>query len=267
VVVGNIPSIFLLSALAAIVAGVGFLLVHRFVKPIDLDEHQGFLDAMLSIVGTLVSILLGLLVAAALNHYSDLEQSVDTEASNIAQVCRLSSGLPENTQKKIKQACINYSHLVIDDEWPAMAEGHGSEKVVWAYAAIIGQVVNFHPDNAGEADIHAALITAMQQIGDCRRQRLLALQSSWSGHLMPVLLMCSAIVLTFAYLYMRRGAILHGVLICLVAVALGGNLGLVFLLSNPFSGEWKIQPKGFEFTLRILRKIETTPELQKLLQG
>src|SRR4030095_7287419 len=147
----DIPSIFFLTAGAAIVAVVGFMIVHRVIKPIDLDEHQGFLDAMLNIVGTLVSIL--------------------------------------------------------------------------------------------------------------------ALHSPWIRHLMPILLICSAIVLAFAYLYVRRGAVLHGVLICFVAVALGGNLGLVFLLSNPFSGDWKIQPRGFELNRQILQKLQSSPELRKLLES
>ena len=85
---GGIPSIFVFSAGAAIFAVVGFMLVHRVIKPIDLDEHQQFLDAMLNIVGTLVSILLGLLVAAALDHYQSLVESVDSEASNVAAVFR-----------------------------------------------------------------------------------------------------------------------------------------------------------------------------------
>jgi hypothetical protein len=262
---GSIPSLFLLCGAAAVIAAIGFVIVHRLVKPIDLDEHQGFLDAMLSIVGTLVSILLGLLVAAALDHYRAIEQSVDTEAANVAQVCRLSHGLPEKTQKRILGLGSRYCYLVVHEEWPAMARGEGSAKVFQTYGEIISEVVKYRPSSEGESNIHAALISAMQQIGDGRRQRILVLKSSWTEHLMPVLLMCSAIVLIFAYLYVRRGAVLHGVLICLVAVALGGNLGLVLLLGNPFSGDWKIQPKGFEFNLDVLQRMGVTPEPDKPL--
>ncbi len=263
----HIPSIFILSAAAAIVAVIGFSIVHRLVKPIDLSEHQGFLDAMLSIVGTLVSILLGLLVAAALDHYQSLEQSVDSEAAAVAQIYRLSGGLPNDVGITIRQLCNNYSRDVVQDEWPAMAKGHSSHKVLGDYVQLIATIVNFHPNNNGETNIHTALLSSMQQIGDCRRQRLLVLHSMWTTHLMPVLLMCSAIVLAFAYLYVKRGAFFHGVLICFVAVALGGNLGLVFLLSNPFSGDWQIQPRGFELNNQLLQEVKTEPELKKLLEG
>ena len=251
----TIPSLFWLSAGAAVLAVLGFSIVHRLVKPIDLSEHQGFLDAMLSIVGTLVSILLGLLVAAALDHYQALEQSVDNEAANVAQVFRLSRGVPLETRTKLQNLCVEYCEGVVHDEWPEMAHGKHSRKVLAIYIRLLDTVVSFHPNTNGETNIHASLLSAVQQIGDARRQRVLALTSAWTKHLMPVLIMCSLIVLVFAYLYMRRGAILHAVLIALVAIALGGNLGLVFLLTNPFSGDWQIQPRGFQLNADVLKEI------------
>lgn len=259
------PSIYILSAAAVIVALAGFILVRKISKPIDLDEHQGFLDAMLNIVGTLVSILLGLLVAAALDHYQNLEESIDNEAANAAQLFRLSSGLPEETSNKIRKLCAAYCTEVVDDEWPAMAQGKASEKVMVTYMEIVSTIVKFKPGTEGENNIHNAMLSAMQVIGDCRRQRLLVLNSAWTSHLMPVLLMCSGIVLAFAYLYVRRGAVLHGVLICFVALALGGNIGLVYLLSNPFSGDWKIAPRGFALNRELLEQVKSSPQLEKLL--
>jgi hypothetical protein len=217
---------------------------------------------MLSIVGTLVSILLGLLVAAALDHYQALEQSVDTEAANLAQVFRISEGLPKDVRERIQKLCEDYSNEVVHEEWPAMAHGSYSHKVLVTYAKLLAQVVTYSPTTNGETNLHNALLNALQQIADSRRQRLLALHSAWTNHLMPVLLMCSCIVLAFAYLYVRKGAMLHAVLICFVAVALGGNLGLVFLLSNPFSGDWAIQPRGFVLNEEVVKEIRADVELK-----
>ena len=74
---------------------------------------------------------------------------------------------------------------------------------------------------------------------------------------MPVLLVCTLILLTFTYFYVRRGAmILHGFLVCLVATALGANLGLIALLGSPFKGDWRIQPEGFRLNSKLIRKIQ-----------
>jgi hypothetical protein len=259
----SIPTIFLLSAGAAVLAALGFVLAHKFVKPIDLNEHQSFLDAMLSIVGTLVSILLGLLVAAALDRYQALEQNIDNEAASVAQIHRLANGLPLRDRNVIQSLSEEYCQKVIHNEWPAMAKGTASAEVFKVYVDLFRYVVQLKPQDNGETNIHNALLSSLSTMGDSRRQRILALNSAWSKHLMPVLLMCSGIVLAFAYLYVRKGALLHGVLICLVALALGGNLGLVFLLTNPYSGDWQIQPKGFELNLYSLKLLRSFPEAPK----
>ena len=87
-----IPSIYLWSAGSALLAFIGMLIAHKLVKPIDLGQHQPALDATLNIVGTLVSILLGLLVAASLNSYQILQSAVEAEATSVSEVCRLSLG-------------------------------------------------------------------------------------------------------------------------------------------------------------------------------
>lgn len=264
----TIPSMLVLSFGAAVVAIAGFFIVHRVMKPINMDQHQNFLDAMLSIVGTLVSILLGLLVAAALDRYQALEQTVDTESACVAQLARISWGLGDTADaKKLRRLAGLYCDQVVNEEWPDMANGHMSETVFTTYARMLGVVVNMHPSTNGETNLQQALLTAVQQVGDCRRQRLLVLHNNWSAHLFPLLIFCAVTVLAFAYLYAKRGSIWHAVLICFVAVALGGNLGLVFLLSNPFSGEFQILPRGFELNSKLVKQVESRPDLQKILRN
>ena len=250
-----LPSIYLWSAGSALFAFAGMLIAHRIVKPIDLKENQAALDATLNIVGTLVSILLGLLVAASLNNYQTLETAIDSEAISVAEVCRLSFGLPKEERRILLKTCLDYCDDIVKDEWPGMKNASLSDAAVFNYANVLKQIVTFNPKTPGETNIQAAMITAMQNWGNYRRQRILWFNKSWDRNLMPVLFMCSFIVLIFAYLYVKSGSILlHGFLICFVATALGANLGLIYMLSHPFSGDWTIQPKGFEVNSQLIRK-------------
>jgi hypothetical protein len=136
-----------------------------------------------------------------------------------------------------------------------MSEGRSSPIVLETYAKLLKLIVTFNPATNGQTNLQSAMLTSVQSVGDYRRQRILVLNGSWNKQLMPVLLMCSSIVLIFAYLYVRRGSLLlHGFLMCFVATALGANLGLIYLLSNPFRGDWKIQPRGFEMNARLIRQ-------------
>jgi hypothetical protein len=247
----SIPTVFIFSILAGAVTFAAFFLMRRALNKVAIDEHEKFLDAMLTIVGTLVSILLGLLVASALDRYQNLEQTVDDEASNIAHVFRLSAGLPANVTSEVRNLCLEYCREVIEDEWPAMEKGTYSPKVLDTYTKLMQEVVTISPSSEGQSNVHAAMLTTMEEASQARRHRLLALLNPWKQHLMPVLVMCTLILLAFALIYSRQGATIHAVMIALVSIALGANLGLIILLSNPFSGDWRIRPTGFEINVRL----------------
>jgi hypothetical protein len=251
----GIPAIYEWSAGSAIMALAGMYIVHKVLKPLDLERHQAGLDATLNIVGTLVSILLGLIVAACLTNYQALEADVDSEAAGVIEIARLSFGLPPEKAKELQQLCLDYSDYVVSEEWPGMSEGRASAKVQETYVKLLKMIVTLKPADNGETNLQNAMLTAMQSVGDYRRHRILWLVNNWTKNLLPVLIMCSLIVIVFEYLYVRRGHLmLHGFLICLVATALGANLGLVFLLGNPFRGDWLIQPKGFVLNSQLIRK-------------
>ena len=250
-----IPSIYTWSAGAALVAFCGMLIAHRLLKPVDLETHQPFLDATLTIVGTLVSILLGLLVAQSISNYQTLQDDVEAEATSVAAVARLSLGLPVDKQREILHLCVSYCDEVANVEWPEMEKGQSSPEAFNIYVKLLKAVVTYNPTTNGQTNIHSAMLTAVQTLGDYRRHRLFWLQNG-QGKLMPVLFMCAVIVLIFAFLYVKRGSfILHCFLICFVATALGANLGLVVLLNNPYKGDWKIEPTGFRVNSQLIRQV------------
>ena len=47
---------------------------------------------------------------------------------------------------------------------------------------------------------------------------------------------------------------LHSVLVGLVAITLGTNIGVIFLMTRPFSSEWTIQPEGFELHVKVMKQ-------------
>jgi hypothetical protein len=251
----GIPAIVLFSIGSAVLAMLGFVAVRKFSKPIDLDEHQTFLDAMCNIVGTLVSILLGLLVAASLNTYQALEQTIDLEANSAGEIFKLSRGLPDPLQGKVQTLCEQYCQQVVDIEWPSMAKGQPSHEVFKTSAALTDCIVTFKPANDGETNIQASLLQSVESMGNCRRARILALTNSESQILLPLLVICAVTVMLFTYLYVKHVSALQAVLIGCVAVVLGGNISLVYLLSKPFDGDWKLHPRGFELNMKMLQQV------------
>jgi len=251
----GIPIVLLLSLGSAVLAMIGFVAVRKLSKPINLEAHQTFLDAMCNIVGTLVSILLGLLVASALDTYQALEQTIDQEANNASEIFRLSRGLPEPTHDTVMYYCQRYCQGVVDKEWAEMAKGKIDMDVFMTYAKLTETIVKFKPHDDGESNIQASLLQSVQNMGDCRRTRILALSNTKNQILLPLLLICAVTIMLFTYLYVRHVSGLQALLIACVATVLGGNISLVYLLSRPFEGDWKLKPRGFELNLRTLNEV------------
>ena len=157
----GIPVIVLLSLGSAALAMAGFVAVRRFSKPLDLDEHQTFIDAMCNIVGTLVSILLGLLVASALDNYQSLEQTIDLEANAVAEIFRLSRGLPDPLQGQVQTLCERYSQEVVHKEWPTMASGKPNAEVFVTYTKIVDAIVRYKPIDQGQSNVQTCLLQSV----------------------------------------------------------------------------------------------------------
>lgn len=249
----GLPLVFSVCMGSALLAVAGFLATRKLLNNVDISEHQNFLDAMFSIVGTLVSLLLGLLVAAALDHYQNLEQVVDTEAAGVAKIFRCARGLPDANRERIQNLCMEYCDRVLTEEWPAMAKGEVVSSVFETYRQLSDEIITLKPHHDGETNLQASMLNSLVEVGMGRRSRMLALQGVQARFTVPLLILGGAIVLAFSYLYVTRLSVFHGVVISCVAIALGGNLCTVWIFSRPFEGEWRIRPRAFELNVKALK--------------
>lgn len=232
----------------------GFLVSRRFVNQTGMEEHQPFLNATLTIVGTLVSILLGLLVANSIDFYEGVQANANNEATAVADLVRLSRGLPSQSRLPICKLCLEYNHEVENVEWLLMESGATSRNADLLYLKLNDTVLDFEPKSNRDNNIHTALVSTMQQLGDCRRTRLMTMRSSWCHRILPVVGLCAIIVLVYTYLYTRREKrSLHAILISFVAICLGANVAMIFLLRSPFATDWKIEPFGFRLNDELIK--------------
>ncbi len=231
------------------------LFISSKVIRIDLERNGELIVAMLTILGTLVSVLLGLLVSSADEQYQSLEQSVNSEATSVNEIFRLSRGLPPATAQVIQDLCISYSDNVINGEWQSMKRGEINDGVTQVFTDLSDAIAQFRPANDGEAAVQGVLLSSVSDVGQTRGIRIVASRSTWIWRLMPLILTCAIVVLTCSYLYVTAGSmLLHSVLVGLVAVTLGTNIGVIFLMTRPFASEWAIQPDGFELRAKIMRR-------------
>lgn len=242
------------------IALAGLWVTKKFSKQIDVRGNADFLIATVTIVGTLVSVVLGLLVSSSVDQYRELDTSIDTEATSINDVFRLSRGLPPKTATLLQSLCIDYCDDTIKDEWPAMLMKQPSESVTKIFAKLSDTVVTLKGDSTGEAVLQHSLLASLERLAHSRRQRIIAVQSDWMKQALPMLLACSSIIVIITYLYAQaKPSKLDTVLVSFVAIALGSNIGLAFVMSAPIERNWNQPPEQFELNAKYMREYKNTP--------
>jgi hypothetical protein len=249
----------ILVAVFVAIALIGQRLVKGRVEIEVLEQHHSAAEGMLGVVGTLFSVLLGFMVAAAMARYGDAQMHVEQEANCVASIFRLARGLGDDDRHRLRQLCRNYSNEVVDIEWKQMAEhakiNHGWE----GYQNLWEGVVAIVPENDRQSNLQQAINDAMMGVGEHRRARLILAQQDLPKALWIVVAFGSIITIGFTYVFMSQFPHVHGFMTTMVATTLALNIWLLSAYSSPFSGELQIKPMMFSMLKESVFNVPDTP--------
>lgn len=224
----------------------GLLLVRRFVHVDTLKINHDVADPLLSVVGTLFAVLLGFMVANAMQRFEEARLTAQQEASAVANIFRAADGMPDANRKLIQHACETYVSHVIDEEWPALAKKETSETAWESYNEIWKDCVHFIPENDGQSNLQQGLMEYLGNLGDSRRMRVGALHNGLPKELWIVLFAGGAATISFTYFFGIENLKLQVLMTGLVSLAICLNLFLLACFDDPFSGDVMVGPSAFE---------------------
>lgn len=251
-------AVILVVGLTALALG-GLTVVRRLLKQEMLETNLSAAEAMLGVVGTLFSVLLGFLVAGAIDRYSDAQTHAEQEANGIAAIFRISRGFSDEDRPRLRQLCREYSKQVTDVEWGQMERretiNHGWEPYQKLWEGVVAVV----PENDRQSNLQQSLTPAMQSVGEHRRARLIAAQYQMSGALWIVIGFGALITIAFTYVFASQFRGVQDLMTGLVAASLALNIWLLSAYSSPFSGELQIQPKMFNMLKDNVFNVPDTP--------
>lgn len=223
----------------------GQYVVNKLVKQEVLELHHSAGEAMMGVVGTLFSVLLGFMVAGAMEKYHDALVRGEQEANSVASVFRLARGLSDTDRPRLRQLCRDYTDDVVNKEWPDMENGikinHGWKVYQELWEAVVAVV----PENDRQSNLQQGLNDAMQSLGENRRTRILLAQKSMPAALWFVVGLGATLTMALSYIFASQFPKIQAVMTTLVASALALNIWLLAAYSNPYSGELKLSPSMF----------------------
>ncbi|MER7922914.1 hypothetical protein ABTY96_07205 [Streptomyces sp. NPDC096057] len=231
----------ILVIVVAVLALLAGLAANRFLRPRLLSEDDDSGMAVKDLVGpllTLTVLLLAFVLVTANGSYGKAEVSSRGEARALDQLVETAEYAPTAQRAEIQGAAVCYARAVRTQEWPAMADGHGSSAPsVWStsfrrtFRALEGK------------SVFGMLVAADNKRSDEREERLTQATASIPSAILWFLLATLAItVIALGTCIPRRNN--RGQLITLVVITalLTTTLCIIRDVDRPFGGIINVTP-------------------------
>ena len=221
-------------------------LVQRLFTHEMLRRHNEVAGVLLTVVGTLYSVILGFVVVVVWQGFTTASDVASQEANAAAYIYRLARGLPAPAGTAIRRGVSAYAQSVLYKEWPRMISGGQSDPATGSLARhIANEVVSFDPKTPGQADLHAAMLAALGDFVNDRRQRLTYLQSRIPGILWGVLMFGGFVLLALTFLIGLENRVVQLIMTGALAAMIGLSLVTIFELDSPLEGSTHVDPTAW----------------------
>ncbi len=246
-------SIALIGAMV-ILACLGHWLFYRYIPHRDFVKHNDVAGFVLAIVGVIYAVLLSFVVVVVWQEYEASDSVAQREASAIGDMYRLAAEYPSPWREQLRSELLDYVHLMIADEWPAMRLGNASEKARALAGRIGDQVVSYTPRGGEQVQVQLQVLEITRVFFDSRRQRLHENQSGLPAILWWTLIASAIITVGFVYLFGMENLTIQLLMTGALAAIIGLMFTLIIELDYPFRGDTSISPHSWHLIENQLKK-------------
>lgn len=238
-------------------AALGVALVYGldvFVKQHRGEEHNQAISDGFQAVATMYAIVAGLLVFGVYTTFESSSQDSATEASTLVLMYRSAQAFPQPERDQAQQAVVAYIHSVIDDEWPALADGAGSPRTSEAMDHLF-DVYNPMTPNDRWTDQYNRSVNDLGDVVKLRNERIDHARASLPPIYWFLLFAGGFVTLLYVALsyVQRRG--MHALAVGLMATMVGLVIFLLLEVNHPFRGEIAVTKENFQNALTSISQV------------
>ena len=149
---------------------------------LGLKRHGDMAGYYFHIIGTLYAVLIAFAIYMVWSAYKTSGANLKHEATEVADLSRLSSGMPDGLRHDINTALLEYLNAVSQDEFPAMAQGRSSQRTWTAMQRVWEVYGNAQVDTPKVQGYFNESLKHLTQLSDLRRTRPVRQSRYGAGH-------------------------------------------------------------------------------------
>jgi hypothetical protein len=245
-------ALVLLVVAVAVTVGVGgFLSVHRFVPGFTRNAEFRTLSSAFSISAGLFSFVLAFTIGQLYNNFTRAGSNAKQEGTAIAQVLRISYGLPPALGAEVRTEALDYAAEVRTHEWKLMRNGNYSV-AAWQDIDRMYHTLEAARKRASGNLFYGQTIARVDDLVSARQTRLddsnLTIAPLFKG-----LLLLGALLAIYGTFYFKPlGEPLQVVMIGAASTLVGLALLVAISLDYPYSGGITVSSAPFKLSNLLL---------------
>jgi Protein of unknown function (DUF4239) len=240
-------------ALAMLIAVAGLVVVQRLVPIERRRQHNDVAGFIYAVLGVAYAVLLGLMLIAVWEKWNAAEAVASDEANELAGIFYWAHALPQPEGRHVQELVRSYAEVVVEEEWPLMAQGSSSPKAWATLDELRATILGLNPPPSQQTGYDQAryneMLGQLHDLGNARRERLLAAGQGLPPILWVVLILGGVITVGFTYLFGLENTMVHLLMVASLAMIISLTLFTVAALDYPFKGDIRIHPDAFEQVL------------------
>ena len=236
----------------------GTLLVHPLMRRV-LHRNEPSNELIIHIAGTfglVYAVLLGLLTVATFQSTKDVQDDIGREASDLSAVYHIANGYPEPLRTELKRELRDYTHYVVEKDWPAHQKGKVFMGGEHRLGVIRATLMSYEPMTKTQEQLQNEVLRYLDAMMVAREQRLAAVTASIPPVLWYVVFIGA--LLMIAFLWMLHMELMSQIILGgITAFFLGIMIFMIYAMDRPLQGAVSIPPDSFRSVYDLVMKWDT----------
>ena len=234
---------------------IGIVLIHPFMRRWIHGERQ-VNDVVIFVAanyGLIYAVLLGLLTVGTFETTKGLQEHIESEAMSLSTMYHSADGYPEPMRGTFRAELRDYTHYVIDKDWPAHRQAKIPNGGEHRLAAIRDTLFSFQPASKTDEFLHSEIIREFNAMNNSWEQRLSAVSSSMPAVLWWVVILGGIVSIVFLWM-LHMDFVAQIMLGGLTALFLGIMTFLIYAMDHPLQGAVSVTPEAFQAMYDLVMK-------------
>jgi hypothetical protein len=253
--------VFLISIVAAVVGiavvALATLVFDKWGKGTSDDDPKGpTADHSGSMLSALFLLVYAIAIVVPWTNIDSARQNTYAEAQGITETYWDVGGLPATDADVVRGDLRDYTHFVIDREWPVMAGQQQLSPEGWTILDHMRtQVTGWTFPSSADQSTQNTVLNEISDIYQARRQRAVDAADGLPEAVLVFTVLTGIIMIIYPLLAGARPRGMSMLPLLTMAALLGISIFLVFNIDHPFSGGMAVKPDAFHSALQEMSEI------------